>query len=332
MCRRGLVMVRLRAGIVVIALIACLAIGASAAAQQMHRIGLLMVGDPGAPNVGVQALVSSLREKGFSEGQNLTIEYRYAPTSAELPALAAELVRLKVDVLVAVATPGIDAARQATTTIPIVMPMSFDAVSAGFIASLARPGGNITGVTLMATDVVGKRVELLKEAIPDLTRIAIVLGPPTHVDQAFVAEAENAARRLGLSSQVARVNTVDEMESAFESIGKVAGRGAALVIEHPIFFLRSEKIADWAIRHRVPTIHGLKVLVGAGGLMSYGANGIELFRRSGTYVEKILRGAKPSDLPVEQPTEYELYINPKTARVLGVIFPASILARAETVD
>ncbi len=207
------------------------------------------------------------------------IERRTAATAADLPPLAAELVRVNVDIIVAVATPAIAAARRATNTIPIVMPVSFDAVTAGFVASLARPGGNVTGLTLTATDVVGKRVELLKETIPRLTRIAIVLGSPTDVDHAIVREAETAAQHLGLQSEVVKVGRVDQFETVFASLGKERTVGA-LVAEHPDFLPSAERIAAWSTKHRVPTMHGIRQFVDAGGLMSYGANTPALFRRA----------------------------------------------------
>jgi putative ABC transport system substrate-binding protein len=302
-------------------------------AERGHRIGLLYIGDPrpSAPlSPQYRAFMEGLRELGYVEGQNLVIERRIAAKAADLPELAAEMVRLNVEVIVATATPAIDAARRATNTIPIVMPVSFDAVTAGFVASLARPGGNITGLTLTATDVVGKRVELLKETIPRLTRIAIVLGPPVPVDQAFIREADTAAHRLGLKPQVLRIGAVDELENMFATLGKERV-AAALVIEHPDFTASAERIAAWSTKHRVPTMLGGRQYVDAGGLMSYGANTVELFRRAATYVDKILKGVKPADLPVEQPTRYELVINLKTAKALGLTIPPSLLLRADEV-
>ncbi len=320
-------------GIVLLALW-LLAMPFAADAQQpkkVYRIGYLGTSPREQMLHMLKALEEGLRERGYVVGRDIVIEYRFADGKAErLPDLAAELVRLNVDVIVTSATPATLAAKNATTTIPIVMAAVGDPVGAGLVGSLARPGGNITGLSLLNPALSGKRVELLKEILPGATRLG-VLGNPTNPWTALmVREIEVAARTLGMQLQRLEAERPTDFEAAFGAATR--GRAAALlVLEDPLMFAYRPTIVGLAARSRLPAAYGLREFVDAGGLMSYGASAPDLFRRAATYVDKILKGGKPADLPVEQPTKFELVINLKTAKALGLKIPPSVLIRADEV-
>jgi putative ABC transport system substrate-binding protein len=293
---------------------------------KVHRIGLLRVGPP--PPSFIEPFRQGLRELGYVEGQSIVIEYGLARSVAQLPELAAELLRLKVDVLVASGTPSVVPARNATRTIPVVFVAAIDPVATGVVASLARPGGNITGVSAVHADAMGKRVQLLKELLPKASRIAFMVRATSPATAQYVKEAELAARTLGMQLQTLTVRDPDDFEAAFSS---AQGASALLQVDDAMLTAHRTRIADLALKNRMPTISGLGETVEAGGLMSYGPHYGDLYRRAATQVHKILRGAKPSDLPVEQPTKFELVINLKTAKALGMTIPQSILVRADQV-
>ena len=274
-------------------------------------------------------LTGALRALGYVEGRNIVLERRFADGKLErLPELAAELVRLKVDLIVAGTNASIIAAKQATATIPIVMVLALDPVGIGFIASYAKPGGNLTGVAFdTSPETAGKTVQLLKELAPRVTRLAVFWNPSFPGRRPYVKNAEDAGQRLGITVDVTEMRTSAEIDRAVSS----QSVGAIFVISDPVLYLRRRDIADWAVKHERPTIFDLREFVEAGGLMSYGASMADLFRRAALYVDKILKGAKPSDLPVEQPTKFELVINLKTAKALGLTIPPSLLARADQV-
>jgi putative ABC transport system substrate-binding protein len=280
----------------------------------------------------VQVFREGLHELGYVEGKNLVIEYRWAEGNFErLPDLAAELVRLRVDVIVAVGDPVILAAKQATSTIPIVMASVGDPVGRGFVASLARPGGNITGVSNLAVALTGKWLESLKQIVPTLSQVAVLRNAANPTHALFWAEAQSAAPSLGLKLQDVEVRTPDDLDGAFASI--IRERSAALVVlPDPLLaaVLRG-RIAAHAMRNRLPAMCTFKEQAEAGGLLSYGPSLPVNYRHAATYVDKILKGAKPADLPVEQPTKFELVINLKTAKALGLTIPQALLLRADEV-
>jgi putative ABC transport system substrate-binding protein len=265
------------------------------------------------------------------DGKNIVVEWRYAEGKLDrLPVLAAELVHLKVEVIV---TPGATvtrAAKGATATIPIVMAQDPDPVGSGFVASLARPGGNITGLSSLRADLSGKRLELLKEILPNLSRAAVLGSSINPANVQFLKETEVAAQTFGVQLQYLDILDPKDIETAFRAASK--GRAdAILVLGGRVFYSYRTQIADLAVKSRLPAIYDVPEFVAAGGLMSYGANAADLFRRAATYVDKILKGAKPADLPVEQPTKFELIINLKTAKQIGLTIPPNVLARADRV-
>ena len=317
------------------ALAACaLAPLASFAQQQpakIARIGFLgAASGPGYAGM-MEALRGGLRDLGYVEGKNIAIEYRWAEGNYErLPGLAAELVQLKMDVIVAAPTPAIQAAQQATATIPIVMAQAGDPVGAGFVASLSRPGGNITGLSNIAIELLGKNLELLHVAVPRLSRVAVLVNPghPNHPNMLNSIQA--AAKRIGVNVSPAQASTASQIEAAFAVITR--GRAGALIVLPDGFFItQARRIAELAAKNRLPTMVSNRESVEAGGLMSYRQNDAEHFRRAATYVDKILKGAKPGDLPVEQPTKFDLVVNMKTAKALGIKVPQSILLQATKV-
>jgi len=279
----------------------------------------------------VEALRAGLRDLGYVEGKNIAIEFRWADGKYErLPGLAAELVRLKVDVIVTQGTPATQAAMRATTTIPIVMLGTGDPLRTGLVASLSRPGGNVTGLTQLAPELAGKRLQLLKETVPNVSRVAFLWNPANAVQIPYFKEMQAAARLLSLTLQSVEVRAPQEFESAFA--GMMRERPDALIMTGDgAHRLRLPWIVDFAAKRRLPVMYQVKEYVDAGGLMSYGASLPDLSRRGALYVDKILKGAKPSDLPVEQPTKFELVVNLKTAKALGITIPPSILVRAEKV-
>ena len=311
--------------------VAVLSVPLTAEAQQpgrLYRIGLLSTAAPiSAP---FEAFLQGLRELGYVEGRNLVIERRYPPEGKvdRLPELAAELVRLNVDVIVAAGSLTPHAARQATTTVPIVMTNHADPVGSGLVASLAAPGGNITGLSLLTTELLGKQLEILKEAVPRLIRVAVLWNPTSQTHPRLLGEGEPAARTLGLQLQRVPARGLDDYEQAFSAIAE-ARANALLVLGDPIYWYHRTRIAELATKARLPTMFAQGEHVEAGGLMSYGAGLRDLFRRAATYVDNVLKGARPADLPVEQPTRFELVINLKTAKALGLAISPALLARAD---
>ena len=311
-----------------------LAVAVIAVAQQpkkISRIGFLSATSLSIISSRIEAFRQGLRELGYVEGKNIVIEWRSTEGKADLlPALAAELVHLKVDIIVAAGSSATRAAKEATTTIPIVMTQDTDPIGTGVVASLARPGGNITGLSTLAPEVSGKRLELLKEIIPKLSRVA-VLGTSTRPGNAqSLKEVELAAGAFKVQVQYLDILDVKDIETAFRAATK--GRAdTVLVLQSPIFFSQRKQIADLAIKNRLAAIYPQTEYTEAGGLMDYGANTPDLFRRAATYVDKVLKGAKPADLPVEQPTKFDLVINLKTAKQIGLTIPPNVLARADRV-
>ena len=277
-----------------------------------------------------QALRQGLRDLGYLEGQNLVIDWRYQLGGGDrLPTLAAELVRLKPDVIVADVTVAIRAAIQATSTIPIVMAISADAVGSGLVTNLGRPGGNVTGVTIMLAEMSAKRPQLLKEAVPNVSRVAVLWNPANPLHRALLKEIEAAAPSLRLQPIVVAVRSRDDFGNAFAEIASV--RADALFVSETMTPGARRQLVDFAAKNRLPTMFMNRDYVVAGGLMSYAPNFSEGFRRAAKYVDKILKGARPGDLPVEQPTKFESVINMKTAKALGLTLSPSILARADEV-
>jgi ABC-type uncharacterized transport system substrate-binding protein len=301
---------------------------AEAQQPKKPRIGFLIPGSSAAYMARIEAFRQGLRELGYVEGKNIAIEYRYAEGKLDrLPNLVAELIGLKFDLIVAVGSEATAAAKSATKEIPIVMTNSGDAVRLGFVASLARPGGNITGLTIGGPELVGKRIELLKEAVPKVSRVAILWNPQNPQSDPGFKEAQAAAQALGLKLQILEVRTANDIEDAFRAASK--GRTEALLVLNSAFAnIHQKRIAELAVKSRLPAMYNV---VDAGFLMSYEVNRIELFRRAATYVDKILKGAKPADLPVEMPTKFEFVINLKTAKALNLTIPQSVLFRADRV-
>ena len=301
-------------------------------AGKVHRVGFLTGGFPGPEGFGSDSVRRELRRLGYVEGKNIAYEYRYAEGKRERsPALADELVRLKVDVIVAGGGNDTQSAKNATRTIPIVFLESVaDPVAIGLVASLARPGGNITGFTTIATVLAGKRLELLKEAIPKLSRVAVLWNPLTQDNAPQWKESQQVAPRLGLQLHSMAVSSPDKYDSAFKEAIK-AGSGALAVTRHRLTVSYQKSIIELAAKNLLPTIHFREDFVDNGGLMSYGADEIEPFRRAAAMIDKILKGAKPADIPVEQSSKFELAINLKTAKTLKVTIPNAVLARADKV-
>jgi len=317
--------------------LALLALGAAplaAEAQQAAKIARIgyLTSSQGVNPHPPEAFRQGLRDLGYVEGRNLVIEYRDAEGNADrLPALAAELVALKVDVIVA--APGTRAAltaMQATRTLPIVFASVADPVASGVVTSLARPGGNVTGLSSLGPELVGKRLELLTQAVPGVSRVAVLWFPGAlgeRTDKDMLKEAEAAERALGLRLQVVEARGPADIDRAFLDMTR-AHAGALTVLPSNLFLREHRRLVDLAAKNRLPAVYTSREYVDAGGLMSYGPNGADLFRRAATYVDKILKGAKPGDLPVEQPTKFELVINLKTAKALGLTIPQSVLAHA----
>jgi putative ABC transport system substrate-binding protein len=301
-------------------------------AGSVQRIGYLSPGsstDQSDPASGVSALRQGLRELGYVEGQNLVIESRYSDGDANrLSALALELVRAKVAVIVTWG-PGIQPAKRATKTVPIVMASTMDAVGAGHVDSLVRPGGNVTGLTMISTELMGKRFELLKQALPSLTRVALlgIGGPGTDL---VVGAAQTAAKTLAIRLQVLRVSSPADFNAAFARMTEERA-GALYVVENPPLTVHLDRILELARMHRLPTMFGQPRFAEAGALIAYGPSLRDMNRRAAAYVDRILKGAKPGDLPVEQPTKFDLVVNLKIAKTLGITIPSSIVARADQV-
>ena len=321
----------------VLALIAgALAAPVASFAQQpakIARVGYLFPGFPeGVGKLGLQAFRDGLRELGYVEGKNFQLEIRWGEGKLErLPALAAELVQLKVDVIVAATSPSVVAARQATRTIPIVMPTSSDPVGDGLVASLAHPGGNITGLSVMSAELGEKRIQLLKEMFPKVSHGMAVLWNPDYVGmRARFEQARVAAPAVGLAVLSVEVRDTRELDAAFEAITREHPEALLLLVD-PFTFSQRSRIVEFAAAQRLPAMYETSDFVDAGGLISYGPILSDQFRRAATYVDRILKGAKPADLPIEQPTTFELAINMKAAKALGIKIPDSILLRADKV-
>jgi putative ABC transport system substrate-binding protein len=280
----------------------------------------------------LEGFKQGMREHGYVEGHNILLELRYAKGQAkQLPALAMDLVRSKVDVIVAIPNPAVEAARQATQTIPIVMPIGSDPVGAGFAASLARPGGNITGLSAYSPELNGKRLELLKELVPSISRVALLMSPKVPGSPLDLKETEAAAQSLRLRSQLHEVDGSADLENVFKALVNKKAEGFVVFPGQPTLFISRKQIVDLAAKYRLPAMYPLADYVTAGGLTSYGVNNLDLFRRAATYVDKILKGTKPADLPIEQPTKFEFIINLKAAKQIGLTIPPNVLARADRV-
>lgn len=300
-------------------------------AMTLPRIGLLSPFSPSDTASWHEAFRLGLRDLGWVEGTNIRIEYRYAHGRDDrLPGLVAELARLKVDLIVTSVTEDALAAKQATTTIPVVMASAGDPLVTGIVESLARPGGNLTGLSQMAPELIGKRLELLKEIVPKLFRVAVLWIPEHRASASNWKEIQRPARELGVQLHSLEVHGADQFEKVFADATKA--RDDALVITpNPIFVTNLKRLAVLAVKYRLPSIFHLREFVNAGGLVAYGVDRSDLFRRAATYVDKILKGAKPGDLPIEQPRKFELAINLKTAAALGLTVPPSLLLRADRV-
>ena len=307
--------------------------GEAQPAGKVPRVGYLNPGSPSDPlrQRRLEAFRQGLRELGYVEGQNLAIESRWAEGKYDrYPALAADLVRSKVDVIVAVSGAATQAAQQATRTIPIVMSLVNDPVGSGLIPSLARPGGNVTGTSVIGPDLVGKQLEVLKEMVPEISRVALIRNPTNPAGAHLLREAEAAARALGVRLQTLEARNPQEIDSAFAAMTRERA-GALLILADAIFTNQRRQIAELAMKKRLPSISFVPEYAEAGGLMVYSTNFLDLERRAATFVDKILKGAKPADLPVIEPTKYELVINLKTAKALGLTIPPSLLQRADQV-
>jgi putative tryptophan/tyrosine transport system substrate-binding protein len=311
-----------------------LAVGVTAEAQQpkkVPRIGFLGGASASSYTARIDAFRQGLIELGYAQGKNIVIEYRYADGKADrLPALAADLVGLKLDVIVVANTPSILAVKKASATIPIVFVSIADPVASGLVASLARPGGNITGLTILGPELSGKRLELLKEVLPNVTRVALLWNSANPAQEPIWRESQAAAQELRLQLQSLDVRGSNDFESAFEAALK--GRAQALIASpEPLINTHLKRIVEFAAKNRLPAMYAGPEVVDAGGLMSYAPNYTDQYRRAAVYVDKILKGAKSADLPVEQPTKFEFVINLKTAKQIGLTIPPNVLARADRV-
>jgi putative ABC transport system substrate-binding protein len=312
------------------------ALAAPLAAEAQHagkvaRVGYLSGNARADTQEAIDAFRARLRDLGYVEGQNLLIEYRYADGKHEkLPPLAADLVRQKVDVIFTFGTPAARAAKRTTSTIPITFGVVSDPLAAGLVASLTRPGGNVTGVTPNNPELSAKRVSLLKEAVPAAVRMSVLANPDFPATSHMVAETRLGARSLGVELQSLEVREPAALGNAFVAMTDVKASGV-IVLADPMFIAQRARIVELALNHRIPAIYHLRHFVDAGGLMSYGAEYSEMFQQSAALVDKILKGAKPADLPVEQPWRYALVINLKTAKALRLTIPPSLLARADQV-
>jgi len=317
----------------VIACLGPLGLSSLAASQQPafpRHVGVLAVSFS-AESKEAKQFRRGLLDAGYVEGRDVVIEWRYANGDyARAPELAADLVQRKVDVIVVQSTPAAQAVKRATSTIPIVMASVADPVGSGLVASLAHPVGNVTGLSLMATDLSAKRLQLLKEAIPRLTRVAVLWNPATPWHPKVIEELKTAASSLSIELQFVSARTPEEIGPAFSAVNRAHAQ-ALYFIEDAFFFTYRTTILKLALKARIPVIYGYREFADEGGLMSYGPNRGDLLRQAAGYVDKILKGAKPGDLPIEQPTKFELVINLKTAKALGITIPESILLRADEV-
>jgi putative ABC transport system substrate-binding protein len=298
---------------------------------KVPRVGFLSSRSPDAERTRLVAFQQGLQELGYLEGKNVLIEQRYAAGKFDrLPELAADLVRLKVDILVVTGTPAAHAAKSATRVIPIVIGNAGDPVGTGLVASLARPGGNITGLSSITADLGGKRLELLQEVVPRLSRVAVILNPANPVNPPQLKQIQAETPASGVTLLSFEVRGPDDIDRAFTTIRKERA-GALMVFGDPMLSTHRTRITELAVKTRLPAVYADRDYVDAGGLMSYGTNFDDLYRRAATYVDKILKGAKPADLPVEQPRKFELIINLKAAKQIGLTIPPNVLARADKV-
>ena len=317
--------------LVVVVLVAVAVIAEAQQPAKVGKIGWLSIGSDSGPGSTIRAIPAELRALGYVEGKNIAFDYRYADNKLDrLPALADELVRLKVDVLVTPGTPAAIAAKNATRTIPIVFFRVSDPVPLGLVDSLSRPGGNVTGFTEISEVLAGKRLELLKETVPKLSRVAVLWNPQNRGNAQQWKESQLPARELGLQLHSMEVSSADKYEGSFKEAVK-ARSGALAVAQDALAGSNLKLIADLAIKHRLPASYPRGEFVDNGGLMSYGPDPDESFKRVASMIDKILKGAKPADLPVEQPTKFELVINLKTAKQIGLTIPQSMLYRADKV-
>jgi putative tryptophan/tyrosine transport system substrate-binding protein len=300
--------------------------------KKVHRIGLLTTGFPESLPHLIDAFKQGLQEHGYVEGQNVLLELRYAEGQPErLPILAAELVRLKVDVIVAIPNPAIEAVKQATQTIPIVMPIGSDPVGVSFVASLARPGANITGLSAYSPELNGKRLEIFKETIPKLSKVALLTTPNVRGNAIDLKDTELVARSLQLRTQSLNVGSSSDLGGVFKTMIKERSDAFIVFPGQPTLFANRKQVVELAAKNRLPAMYPLADYVDTGGLISYGVSNRDMFRRAASYVDKILKGAKPAELPIEQPTKFELVINLKAAKQLDMTIPPGVLARADRV-
>jgi putative tryptophan/tyrosine transport system substrate-binding protein len=309
---------------------------APSASQAQHgghvpRVGYLGTSSASLEAELVKAFREGLRDHGYVEGQNIVIEYRWAEGNYQrFPDLVADLVKLKVDLILTSGTPGAFAAKRATQTIPIVMAVTGDAVATGLVSSLARPGGNLTGLTTMVPDLEGKRLEILREVLPNLVTVGVLLNTSNPLTAIQWEQSKTSAKALGIQLQPIELQRPEDLKDAFARVARQRPDAITMVADRFQLAHRMQ-IIDFLAKTRLPAMYPYRDFVVAGGLMSYGPSYEDLFRRSATYVDKILRGAKPSDLPIEQPTRFELLVNLKTAKILGVPIPPSLLLRADHV-
>jgi len=327
---------RLAVALTAVALLASLAHAQSQ--PRMPRVGVLWAGPLAFAQPYVTAGLETMRGLGWVEGQNIAIDYRFAPPNmpgqaerlANLVKNAEDLARLKVDVIVAAGDPAVEAARRATSTIPIVMLAVGDAVGAGFVSSLARPGGNVTGIGALSVDLSGKRLELLKQIVPRASRLGVLWNPANPAGILGFREIENAARGLGVTLQSLPVRRYEELPTAFAAMVQERADGFVVVTD-PLTWTGRQQIVQLATKHRLPAVYELREYVDAGGLASYGPSLVTLSRRAAVYVDRILKGAKPAELPVEQPTELELVMSVKAAQAVGITIPQAVAVRADHV-
>jgi putative ABC transport system substrate-binding protein len=301
-------------------------VGRAQQTAKIKRVGFLRVGRP--PEAWLEGLQQGLRELGYVEGRDIAIEFGLPPSAAMAPEAVAQLVRVNVDVIFASGVPTLIPARDGAGTIPVVFVAAIDPVATGLVASLARPGGNLTGVSTMQGDIAAKRLELIRELFPSLSRIALLVRATSPANAQYVKETETAAQTFGLQMQLLTVRDAADLEGTF---GAAKGASAVFIADDAVFTAHRARIAELALKNHLATVSGIRETVDVGGLLSYGPHYKELYRRAATHVHKILQGAKPAELPIEQPIKFELVINLKTAKALGLTIASSLLARADEV-